>query len=202
MRSKVERSDVLRKAAALWVDMERGLYDWRPDRQPRHADGTPRVVKTRILTDLGFSKNYLPKSNTFIFGNPEFLAFLKEENSRRDYGIANAVAEIEAVSGEGPLTRLDERLYELAIRDLEEDPESLATKDKIALYLQTHRLRLEMEGKVESAKQQGIEHVIAKLAAGQQVTNQMVEHAMSLVREYRAMQDRKLADVLEGELDE
>jgi len=192
----------LPRAAALWVDMERGLYPW-PGRAPRNADGSYRVVRKQILRDLGLSPDYRAQRER-IWEHPAFLACLRKENWRRDTGIADAVAELQAVTGEGPLTRLDERLYELAMKDLDEDPEALSAKDKISLYLQTHRLRLEMEGKVSSVKEQGIGQLLAKLSRSEQITSTMVDRALELVGEYRELQDRKLAEagIIEGTLEE
>lgn len=189
-------------AASIWCDMERGLYRWS-GKVPLNADGSYRVVRKQILRDLGLSPDYRAQRER-IWEHPAFLECLAKENRRRDIGIADAVAELEAVTGEGPLTRLDERLYELAMRGLDEDPEALSPKDKISLYLQTHRLRLEMEGKVASVKAQGIEQLLARLSQNQQITGAMVDGAMQLVREYRELQDRKLAaaGIIEGALED
>lgn len=161
------------------------------------------MVRKQILKDLGLSPDYRAQRER-IWEHPAFLACLQRENRRRDIGIAEAVTELEAVTGEGPLTRLDERLYELAMRDLDEDPEALSLKDKISLYLQPHRLRLEMEGQVSSVKEQGIEQLLARLSQSDQITSQMVDGAMQLVREYRELQDRKLAaaGIIEGTLED
>ena len=192
----------LPRAAAIWCDMERGLYDWG-GRPPRNGDGSYRVVRKQILRDLGLSPDYRAQRER-IWEHPAFLECLAREKRRRDTGIADAVAELRSVTGEGPLTRLDERLYELAIRDLDEDPEALSVKDKISLYLQTHRLRLELEGKVASVKEQGVEQLLARLSQNNQITASMVDGAMQLVREYPELQDRRLAEagIIEGALEE
>ncbi len=161
------------------------------------------LVRKQILRDLGLSPDYRAQRQR-IWEHPAFLACLRRENRRRDTGIADAVAELEAVTGEGPLTRLDERLYELAMRDLDEDPEALSAKDKISLYLQTHRLRLEMEGKASAVKEQGIGQLLARLSPSEQITSTMVDRALELVGEYRELQDRKPAEagIIEGALDD
>jgi hypothetical protein len=60
------------------------------------------------------------------------------------------------------------------------------------------------EGEVSSVKEQGIEQLLAKLSQNQQITGAMVDGAMQLVREYRELQDRQLAEagIIEGVLAE
>src|SRR5512137_3519 len=116
------------KAAILWVDMERGLYKFPDGKQPRNGDGTYRVVKKQILADCGITQDY-GQAGTKIWGNPQFLALVEKERSRRDIGIADAVAELEQVTG--PLTVMGEsiitKVAEIFSREPDkEDPTALS----------------------------------------------------------------------------
>ena len=46
------------KAAFVWVDMERGVYDWGERTPPRNRDGSPRVVIRQVLIECGRSPGY------------------------------------------------------------------------------------------------------------------------------------------------
>jgi hypothetical protein len=69
----------------------------------------------------------------------------------------------------------------------------LHPKDKISLYLQTHRLRLEMEGKVSSVKEQGIEQLLAKLSQNEQITSTMVVAHLARDRQGARRRSRAMA---------
>jgi hypothetical protein len=187
----------LPKAARIWADMERGLYDWGGKKAPRNGDGSLRVVKSRILADCGVTGQYSGAGKR-IWGSPEFQAVLAEENRRRDLGIANAIGEIEAVKG--PLMKMGDEIIE-KVADIfsrepdKDDPQALSPAEYVRLGREWFHEALEVEGKLESSKRQGIEEVLDKLSKGNQVTDKMLEGAMELVREYRQMQDLKLARV-------
>lgn len=187
------------KAAMLYVDMERGLYRFPDGKQPRHKDGRYRVVKQQILKDCGITESY-GQAGTKIWNNPQFLALVEKERRRRDIGIADAVAELDEVTG--PLTEMGEtiiaRVADIFSREPDkDDPTALSPAEYVRLGREWFHEALEVEGKLGSEKQKGIEAVLSQLYKGQQVTDTMLQGAMQLVREYRELQDRKLADVVD-----
>jgi hypothetical protein len=183
----------------LYVDMERGLYKFPDGKQPRHRNGTYRVVKRQILKDCGITEEY-GQAGAKIWNNPQFLALVEKERSRRDIGIADAVAELEQVTG--PLTAMGEdiikKVAEVFAREPDaEDPQALSPAQYVKLGREWFHEAMEVEGKVGAEKQKGIEAVMAQLYKGQQVTDTMLKGAMELVKEYRELQDRKLANVVD-----
>lgn len=205
------------RAAQLWVDMERGIYNWGENKPPRHRDGSYRVVKAQILKDLGLTTDY-HNAKERIWENPTFLECVKRECQRRDHGIVDVIHEIEAVSG--PISGIGNRIVELLQERLRDgNEEELSTKELLQYGPGWVKLGLELEGKLESQKEAGIEYVLGKVAQKDQVTNNMLDSALSLVKEYRMLQDRKLEnmglrdadnmnefletlDVVEGELED
>lgn len=188
----------LPKAAMLWVDMERGLYRWE-GKQPRNGDGSYRVVKQQILKDCGITESY-GQAGQKIWNNKVFLDLVEKERRRRDIGIADAVAELEEVTG--PLTQMGEsiiaKVADIFAREPDkEDPTALSPAEYVRLGREWFHEALEVEGKVSSEKQKGIETVLAQLYKGQQVTETMMQGALQLVKEYRELQDRKLANVVD-----
>jgi hypothetical protein len=194
------------KAAMLWVDMERGLYDWGTMKPPRNADGSYRVVRARILKDCGLTVHYRD-ARPRIWRNPAFLTLLEKERARRDHGIADMVEEIEKLSG--PLLELREKMHEEVAEVFRrspdaEDPLALSPRDYVAQALAWSHYLDELVGRTKSQEQQGIEAVIGALATNNQVTSSMVDQALELVKEHRLLQDRRLehAGVIDGVLDD
>lgn len=198
--SELAKRDWLQKAAVIWCDMERGLYPW-PGKAPRTTQGELRVVKRQILKDLDISNDYHDQKGR-IWENPEFLKCLALERRRRDVGIVDVVKEIEEYSG--PISGIGNTIVSMVKQRLEDDPDELTTKELLQYGPQWIRLGLELEGKLESAKQQGIEHVLTGLVGNQQITSNMLDQALDLLRQSREMQDQSLAHagVIEGQLDE
>ena len=62
--------DWFQKAVLIWVDMERGLYEWGK-KPPKNKDGSYRVVKSQILKDCGISRDYHDQKGR-IWENPHF----------------------------------------------------------------------------------------------------------------------------------
>ena len=194
------------KAAMLYVDMQRGLYDWGDKKPPRHNDGSYRVVKAQILKDCGIVPTR-SKQRVDVWENPEFLKLVKREQDRRDHAMQDIVQEIEAIKG--PLMVMGDSIIE-KVSDIfsrepdDDDPLALSPAQYVKLGREWFHEALEVEGKIGSAKQQGIESVLATLAQNNQVTSTMVDQALSLVREHRALQDRKMASagVIEGTAEE
>jgi hypothetical protein len=183
--------------------MERGIYDWDAVTEGRRLRrGSTTVSKNQILRDCKITTNYA-KADQRIWKSEEFQKLLKQERARRDHAIVEAVQEIEAVSG--PIKGIGDKLITLIVKRLEEDPDELTTKELLQYGPQWVRLGFEVEGKLESQKAQGIEHVLSSLYQGNKVTSGMLDQALDLVREYRELQDRKLENagmVIEGEGDE
>jgi hypothetical protein len=175
--------------------MERGLYEW--DKQPLNSDGSYRVVKHQILKDCGVTGQYAGAAKR-IWGSEEFRTALEKENRRRDIGVASAVAEIEAIKG--PLTLMGDKILDnvdevFSRKPDKEDPQALSPAEYVRLGREWFHEALEVEGKMSSVKQQSIAEVMEKLSDGNQVTQQMLDTAMDLLHEHRAMQDIKLAKV-------
>jgi hypothetical protein len=192
----------LPKAAMLWVDMERGLYDWGDEKPPRNGDGSPRVLRSRILSDCGLDPEYSNASSR-IWNTPQFEELLQQERSRRDIGISNAVAEIEAVAG--PISQMGEEILRKARTIFETDPDAddsqaLSPAQYLAEGRQWIRLGLEVEGKLESQRHQTIEEVLAKMTANNQISSKVVEGALQLVAEYRELQDLRLGEIVDAEV--
>jgi hypothetical protein len=203
--AEVERS-WFPKAAMIWCDMERGLYDWGTRKPPKNADGTLLVVKKQILKDCGITTNYGLASQR-IWQNPVFLSLVDKENRRRDLGITSMVEEIEKVTG--PLIELRTKMQENVAAVFEkapddDDPEALSPKDYVSQALGWSRYIDELTGRGESQKQQGIEAVMGALVQRDQITGNMVDQALELVKEHRRLQDAKLVHagmLRDGELE-
>ena len=182
------------KAAMLMVDMRRGLYPW-PGKPPMNGDGSYRVVKNQILKDCNISPTR-SKQRVDIWENPEFLRLVKQEEDRRDHAMQDVVGEIEAIKG--PLMLMGDKII-AKVADIferepdDDDPTALSPAQYVKLGREWFHEALEVEGKLGSAKQNGIEQVLATLAQNNQVSSTMVDQALSLVREHRALQDRKMA---------
>lgn len=178
----------------LYVDMERGLYEWQGT-PPRNGDGSPRVVKRQILLDCDISPKY-PQQNKYIWEHPDFVSLVEMERRRRDTGIAEVVKEIEATSG--PLIDFQKTIHQ-NVRDIferppdSEDPEALSPKDYVAQGLAWSRYLDEASGRTKSQEEQAIQSVLAHLSQNEQITHSMVSQALELVDEYRKSQDRQLA---------
>jgi hypothetical protein len=195
----------LPKAATIWVDMERGIYDWsQVPKELRRKPNSTSVVRTQVLRDCGVSPNYR-RAQERIWESPEFQRLLKEERARRDHALIDAARELEAVTG--PIREIGDRMVTILKERLDADPEEFTTKELLQYGPAWVKLGLEVEGKVESQKALGIEHVLSRLAANNSVTEAMMGQALNLVKEYREMQDRKFASagfdqVIEGECDD
>jgi len=194
------------KAAMLWVDMERGLYDWGTKKPPRTGDGTYRVVRARILKDCGITVHYRD-ARPRIWRNPAFLTLLEKERARRDHGIADMVEELEKVSG--PLVELREKMHEEVAAVFRRTPDadnpwSLSPRDYVAQALSWSRYLDELVGRTKSQEEQGIAALVGALAKNEQITSNMVDQALELVKEHRLLQDRRLehAGVIDGVLDD
>ena len=189
-----------KSAAIVQVDMERGLYDWGR-KAPRNPDGTYRVVRKQILREVGVSPE-AHDARKRIWENPSYEKLVRQERSRRDIGIRDMMAEVEKAVGPLHETRL---IIEKHLKDIfergpdSEDPDCLSPKDYVHESLALIRYIDETEGRFESVKVQGLETVLA--AVGANVSQNMTDQALQLVKEYRALQDAKLANVIDGEVD-
>jgi hypothetical protein len=186
------------QAAILYADQKRGLYDWGDRKPPKNKDGSPRVVKTEILVRLGLD----PRGhnlNERVWSHPEFLRLLNEEERRRDMGIANMVAEVEKEIAPLNVTyvAIDKHIKAIFERGPDsDDPECLSPKDYVHEGLAVMKHIEEQEGRSASLNAQGLDAVIA--AVGANITGDMVSQARELLVQSRALQDRRLAHVIEG----
>ncbi len=191
------------RAARIWVDMERGLYDWGEKKPPRNGDGSLRVVKSQILKDLDITVDY-HNARERVWQNPHFQRAVEIENRRRDVGIADVIKEIEAVSG--PISELGDSLIGLLKERIREDPDDISTKELLQYGPGWVKLGLEIEGRLESQKEAGIGHVLLTVAGGERpkITVNMVDDVHGIILEYRKRQDRELesAGIIEGELED
>jgi hypothetical protein len=184
----------------LYVDMERGLYRHQ-GKQPRNGDGSYRVVKKLILRECGITEEY-GQAAAKIWNNPQFTDLVEKERRRRDIGVADALDVLDQ-EVTGPLTKMGEdiitKVADIFSREPDkEDPTALSPAEYVRLGREWFHEALEVEGKVGAEKQKGIETVMAQLYKGQQVTDTMLKGALELVREYRELQDRKMANVIDG----
>ena len=192
-------------AAAIWVDMERGLYPW-PNKPPKHGDGSSRVVRKQILKDLGLSPDYRAQRRR-IWEHPAFLRCLQSENRRRDLGLAGLVTQMEARSG--PLRDTRQRVIEqvkgiFARTPDAEDPMALTPAQYVKEGREWIRYIDEVEGRFESENEDSIEAIMAMQAGTNRITAQMMNTAMELLRSHRDDAEKKLRSlgVIEGELAE
>jgi len=195
----------LAKAAVIYVDMKRGLYDWGDRKAPRHGDGSYRVLKKQVLEDCSISPQYGGgKQTALIWENPEFLSLVKNEERRRDNSMGDVIGEIEGIKG--PLTLMGEKIVSHVVEIFErppdkEDPLALSPAEYVRLGKEWFHEGLEVEGKLGSEKQKAIGQVLSILSQNQQITDKMVDQALTLVKEHRQLTDRLLEDaVIEGEL--
>jgi len=138
---------------------------------------------------------------TLVWKSPAFLDLLARERNLRDMGIAEAVNELESVKG--PLRSLSNELWPKAeelMRRLpdKDDPTALSPKEWVDTYFKLMGQAREVEGKVESVKVRGIAEIMSGLAQKDQITSGMLETAMELLREKRALDDQRLAGVIDG----
>jgi len=198
------------RASMILVDMERGLYDWGERKRPMNGDGTYRVIHSEILRACEIAPVYGgggKKQALLVWEHPDFVSLVDRERARRDHAMQDVVAEIEAIKG--PLMVMGDiviaKVSDIFNREPDaDDPLALSPAQYVKLGREWFHEALEVEGKIGSAKQQGIESVLATLAQNNQVTSTMVDQALSLVREHRALQDRKMASagVIEGTAEE
>ena len=190
-----------REAVVLLVDQKRGLFDWGERKPPkRRKDGSYPIVKNVILERIGVD----PRGhnlNERVWNHPEFLKMVKEEERRRDMGIANMVAEVEKEVA--PLNQtylaIDKNIKAIFERGPDsEDPECLSPKDYVHEGLAIMKHIEEQEGRSASLNAQGLDAVIA--AVGANITGEMVGQARELLKQSRELQDKRLAHVIEGEL--
>jgi hypothetical protein len=194
------------RAASIYVDMERGIYDWGERKQPRHKDGSYRVLKGRILKDLGLAENYGLASER-IWANPYFLEDLEAERRRRDFGLEKVVRELEVKTG--PLRETRDKVI-TTVRDIfertpdSEDPLALTPAQYVKEGREWIRYIDEVEGRFEGEKEATIESILAQQAGTNRITAQMMNTAMELLRSHRDDSERKLRSmgVIEGSAEE
>lgn len=184
------------KMAVIWVDMERGIYDWGNGSQPKNADGSYRVVKSQILKDLDLTTNY-HNAKERLWANPKFLAALSAERLRRDHGLVEVAKEIERST---PVSGISNRILEMVKQRLDEDPGELSTKDLLQLGPQWVRLGLELDGKVKGAQQQKIEMVLQKVE--NKLDPEMLSEVMDKIRAHNIDKQKKLGMLIEGDASE
>lgn len=194
--------DWLRQAARIYVDMERGLYDWGGRKQPKGKDGNNRIVKAQILRDCGKDTNQR-KATERIWENPEFLGLLEDERRRRDTAITSVVREIEAVAG--PLIELRTKMQENVQSVFErapddEDPLALSPHQYVTDGLAWCRYIDELTGRTKSQSEQAIQSVVSELAQANKITAGIAREVLDLSNQYREQLGEQLAGVLDGEL--
>ena len=190
------------KAVSIWVDMERGIYDWGERKTPRKMDGSFRVVHSRILKDLGMAQNYGDQHNR-IWQNPYFLEDLTAERRRRDYGLEKVIGDLEAKTG--PLRGTREKVI-TTVKDIFErtpdsdDPMALTPSQYVKEGREWIRYIDEVEGRFEGEKEATIESILAQQAGTNRITAQMMNTAMELLSKHRDESEKKLRSmgVIEG----
>ena len=181
------------KAAFIYVDMERGLYQW-PGKAPTHKDGRPRVVKKQILIDCGLQPTY-PRQTTEVWGSPDFNRLLDEERARRDHGVVDLIEKVEEVTG--PLIDFRTTMQENVISVFErrpdsEDPEALSPDQYQKGALAWSKYIDELTGRTNSQQEQGIQAIVTQMYADRQVTSGMVSVIPELMRKFMEHQDREM----------
>ncbi len=197
-----------RKAAFIWVDMERGLYDWEAAGKsfvPRRRDGSFRVVISQVMADCGIAASY---GDNKWHESEEFQQLLAEERLRRDSGISDAVAVIEQSTGPLLVTReaMHDHVREIFLRQPDaEDPLALSPDQYQKGALAWTRYIDEQLGRSSSQKEHALDTILAGMHAERRITSEMMQSAVGLLREYRAEQDRRLSEsglLYEGEDDD
>jgi len=178
------------EAAAIWVDMERGLYDWKGKTRGKAED---RYVNRRqILRDLGMSDRY---GNEAVWRSKQFLDELDDERRRRDAGLNQAIEMVEREVG--PLRSLAQTAWPnvLAVFEREpdrDDPLALSPSQYVKEYREYLRLGLEVEGKLEANKQRGIELIASQMYAAGKLTGKMVDEVEDLMERFNAETEARL----------
>lgn len=184
------------KAAQIWVDQERGLYDWGEKKRPLDGDGKPRVVKSQILIDCGMDPSQRDASKR-IWRNTEFLKLLDKERRRRDVAIVDVVHEIEAVAG--PLiqlrTKMQEHVQNVFLREPDdEDPLALSPHQYVTDGLAWCKYIDELTGRTKSQSEVAIQNVVGELVEQNKITAGIASEALGLIDKYRSQQDKQLAN--------
>jgi hypothetical protein len=185
------------KMACVWVDMERGLYDWGDMSQPKTRSGKFRVVKARILEDFGITKDYHDARNR-IWEHPRFKAALSAERLRRDHGLVEVVQEMEEKGA--PVSGIGNKIVELVKERLDADPDELSTKELLQYGPQWVRLGLELDGKVKGVQTQKIEMILQKVE--NKLDPEMLSDVMEKIRAHNVDKQKRLGLLIEGEVDE
>lgn len=194
------------QAATIYVDMERGTFDWGEKKPPRKKDGSYLVRTGLILTLMGKSPNY-KSAHENIWNNPHFLRALEAERRRRDYGLEKVIHELEAKTG--PLRETRDKVI-TTVKDIfdrvpdSEDPMALTPQQYVREGREWIRYIDEVEGKFEGEKEATIESILAQQAGTNRITAQMMNTAMELLRSHRDDSERKLRSmgVIEGSAEE
>jgi hypothetical protein len=183
--------------ATIWVDMERGTYDWGERSVPKNGDGSFRVVKQQILRDMRLTTDYHDQKRR-LWENPKFKQALTAERLRRDHGLLEVAEEMEAKGA--PISGISRRIVEMIQERLDGDPEELSTKDLLQLGPQWVRLGLELDGKVAADHRQKIELVLQKTE--NKLDPEMLADVVDRIREYNDEKQKRLGLLIEGEVEE
>lgn len=185
------------KMAVIYVDQERGTYDWGDKPQPRTKSGEFRVVKQQILRDLGLTKDYHDARNA-LWENPKFKQALGAERLRRDHGLIEVAQEMQLAGT--PVSGIGNRIVEMVSERLEADPDELSTKELLQYGPQWVRLGLELDGKVRGVQTQKIEMILQKVE--NKLDPEMLADVMEKIKAHNVEKQKRLGMLVEGECDE
>jgi hypothetical protein len=183
-----------KQAAVLWIDMERGVYPWE-GKPPRHKDGSFRVIRTRILKDVGRAPQLADVARR-VWNNSTFLGMLDAERRRRDCGINELVTQMEQVTG--PLHETRQKVIE-NVKDIfarqpdAEDPLALSPQQYVKEGREWIRYIDEIEGRFEGQKAETIETILLQQSQTNRINADMMNSALELLKDHRRQQDDRFA---------
>ena len=183
-----------KQAAVLWIDMERGVYPWE-GKPPHNKDGSFRVIRTRILKDVGRAPQLADVARR-VWNNPVFLDMLAAERRRRDCGINELVTQMEQVTG--PLHETRQKVIE-NVKDIfarqpdAEDPLALSPSQYVKEGREWIRYIDEIEGRFEGQKAETIETILLQQSQTNRINADMMNSALELLKDHRRQQDDRFA---------
>jgi hypothetical protein len=188
MPPKKTAQEKMRQTARIMVDMEHGVYAWPDGTSPVMKNGKPRISKTVALLEAGYKESYVKEAYTSVFTHPYYLEQYHFFLNERDVSVVRALEM--AQTNNKTLSRVAEGLLNLALKRIEEDPESVSTANAIRYAKDYVRLVAEIEGKLNVP---GAKNLTGILMVGAERLGPEQRGRITEIRDkYRSDRDREL----------